>query len=80
MDDFIRWLVENGYFLAQLIIALHGFAVAIVNLTPTPADDRWLGKSYKLIEALAGIFSAAAKAPPPNRMPQRQRQYSEGFY
>lgn len=49
-------------------IAVHGAAVAIVNLTPTPKDDEALGavsraavKLYRAIEILAGIVSPLAK-------------------
>lgn len=45
-------------------IAVHGAAVAIVNITPTPKDNEALGtiqriavKAYRAIELLAGIFN-----------------------
>lgn len=44
-----------------LVAALHGLAVAIVNLTPTPKDDEVLAKVYRGIEVVAGIFTARAK-------------------
>ena len=51
-----------------LAIAIHGAAVLIVNLTPTPKDDEALGsvtrmavKLYRAVEILAGIWSPLAK-------------------
>ena len=49
-------------------IASHGAAVAIVNLTPTPKDNEFLGKYsrmavklYRAIEILAGVVSPLVK-------------------
>ena len=49
-------------------VAVHGAAVAIVNLTPTPKDDEFLGryrrmavKLYRAIEILAGVVSPLVK-------------------
>ena len=49
-------------------IAIHGAAVAIVNLTPTPKDDEALGnyprmavKLYRAIEILAGVVTPLVK-------------------
>lgn len=39
-------------------------ASAIAALTPTPRDDRFLGKLYRVIEALALNFGRAKDAPP----------------
>jgi prephenate dehydrogenase len=51
-----------------LAVAIHGVAVVIVNLTPTPKDNQALGdltrigiKLYRAIEILAGIVSPLAK-------------------
>lgn len=51
-----------------LAIALHGVALVIVNLTPTPKDNEALGtlsvlavKSYRVLELLAGIVTPLAK-------------------
>lgn len=48
--------------------ALHGLALVIVNLTPTPKDNEALGhttrvvvKTYRAIEILAGIVTPRAK-------------------
>ena len=49
-------------------VAIHGAALAIVNLTPTPKDNEALGsfsravvKLYRAIEILAGIWSPLVK-------------------
>lgn len=49
-------------------LAVHGLAVAIVNITPTPKDNEALGtitrvavKAYRAIEILAGIITPLAK-------------------
>jgi hypothetical protein len=51
-----------------LVVALHGAALVIVNLTPTPKDDEALSnarrlvvKVYRAIEILAGIVGPLAK-------------------
>lgn len=51
-----------------LAVAIHGVAVVIVNLTPTPKDDEALDaysrlavKLYRAIEILAGIISPLVK-------------------
>ena len=49
-------------------IAIHGAAVAIVNLTPTPKDNEALGKYsrmavklYRAVEILAGVITPLVK-------------------
>lgn len=51
-----------------LIVAIHGVAVVIVNLTPTPKDNEALTtytrlgvKLYRALEILAGIITPLAK-------------------
>jgi pyridoxal biosynthesis lyase PdxS len=51
-----------------VVIAVHGAAVAIVNLTPTPKDDEALGrysrmavKLYRVVEILAGVITPLVK-------------------
>lgn len=44
-----------GDFLVVLV-SLHAVALVIVNLTPTPEDDKWVGIVYSYIEKLAGII------------------------
>lgn len=49
----------------QLILAAHGLALAIVNMTDTPKDNELLAKVYKYVEFLAGIVKPS-KAKQPN--------------
>jgi len=49
-------------------VAVHSAALAIVNLTPTPKDNEYLGKYsrmavklYRAIEILAGVVSPLVK-------------------
>lgn len=51
-----------------LAVAIHGAALVIVNITPTPKDNedldtftRILVKVYRAIEILAGIATSKAK-------------------
>lgn len=39
-------------------------AQIIVNLTPTPKDDEFVGKAYKWLERIAGIWGYRAKMLP----------------
>lgn len=54
--------------IVTVIVAVHGLALAIVNITPTPKDNEALGtitsigvKAYRAIEILAGIITPLAK-------------------
>ncbi len=42
-------------------------ASAIASITPTPKDDRWAGKAYKVVDFFA-LNVGRAKQPPPNRI------------
>ena len=55
------WITENMPAIGGVILAAHALALAIVNLTPTPADNAALAKVYGLIEKIAGIFTSRAK-------------------
>lgn len=45
----------------SLILAIHALALVIVNLTPTPKDDAFMQRFYRVIEALAGIGPMAKR-------------------
>ena len=60
MDQFAEYVT--------LAVAVHGLALVVVNLTPTPKDNealdgatRVLVKVYRAVEILAGIVSRKAK-------------------
>lgn len=57
----IQWLIENGGTIGSILLAAHGVAVLIVNLTPTPKDNAILAKFYPWLEKLAGILTKNAK-------------------
>jgi len=43
----------------EALIALHGLAILVVNVTPTPKDNAIVAKVYKVLEWLAGVFPKA---------------------
>lgn len=57
----MNFIIENWEAFLAVLAALHGLAIAIVNLTPTPKDDEILAKIYRVIEILAGILTSRAK-------------------
>lgn len=64
MADLIRQLFENYPVLSTVlsgVLAAHGLAIFIVNLTPTPRDDQWVRRVYKVVEKVAGIVSKKSK-------------------
>ena len=42
-----------------VLLALHALASAITALTPTPKDDEFVGKAYKIIEKIALVIGKA---------------------
>lgn len=54
-------LLSNAQQLVEILLAVHGVAVLIVNLTPTPKDNEVVAKYYRVIEVLAGIITRLAK-------------------
>lgn len=59
----VSTLLERTFAVATALVTA---ASAIAALTPTPRDDRFLGKIYRVIEALA-LNCGRAKDPAPNR-------------
>jgi hypothetical protein len=59
--NFFSYLIENHTDIIGAAFAIHAAAVVIVNLTPTPSDDKVVGKLYKVIEVFAGILTKIAK-------------------
>ena len=57
----MNFITENWEEILAVLAALHGLAIAIVNLTPTPKDDETLAKIYRVVEILAGICTKLAK-------------------
>lgn len=47
--------------IGMAVLAVHGAATAIVNVTNTPDPDSKLGKAYRLIELAAGLVTKRSK-------------------
>jgi hypothetical protein len=43
----------------EVALAIHAAASTICALTPTPSDDKFVGKIYKVIEVLALVIGKA---------------------
>ena len=59
--EIINWVAAHWAEIMGAAAAVHAAAIAIVNLTPTPADDEAVAKVYSWIELAAGIVSPKAK-------------------
>jgi hypothetical protein len=59
--EIFAFLVAKAPEIIAALFAIHAAALAIVNLTPTPEDDKAVAKFYRVIEIFAGIFSKLAK-------------------
>ena len=64
----MEWITGNMRELFEIGLAIHGVAVMIVNLTPTPKDDEavsaagaTLRQSYRIIEIFAGVVTPLVK-------------------
>lgn len=51
--DLLQW--------AHVMLGLHGLALIVVNLTPSPRDDEVLKKAYKVLEIFAGLVLPLSK-------------------
>lgn len=61
MSALLAFIVANWVDIVAVGVALHGLALAVVNLTPTPKDNEVYGKLYRIIEVIAGIVTKMAK-------------------
>jgi len=59
--ELISIVIAKSPEIIAALFAVHAAAVTIVNLTPTPKDDKIVAKYYRFIEILAGIVSKLAK-------------------
>lgn len=67
MTEFIQFVTEHGPEIITALLGTKVLANLIVNFTETPADDKIVGKVYKFIEWLGGIWTDAAKQHPPGK-------------
>jgi hypothetical protein len=49
----MSWILEHKDALIGILTGAVALASAIAALTPTPKDDSWVGKIYKVIDLLA---------------------------
>lgn len=61
MADVIAFLTEYVEEIFVALLAIHAAAVAVANITPTPKDNAFLEKVYRVIEVCAGIFTKTAR-------------------
>ncbi len=59
--EFLAILFAKAPEIITALFAVHAAALAIVNLTPTPEDDKVVAKFYRVIEVIAGIITKTAK-------------------
>ncbi len=58
----ISYILENKDELFGIVTAVIAAASAIAALTPTPKDDTFIGKAYKVVDWLAlNVFKAKDK-------------------
>lgn len=58
MDEIVIELFEKYPVLLTVLgglLAAHALALFIVALTPTPRDDQWVARVYKVVEWVAGV-------------------------
>ena len=49
----MSWILEHKDALISIITGVVALASAIAALTPTPKDDGWVAKAYKVVDLLA---------------------------
>lgn len=59
MQTLIDYIVDNQGGILAVITGIVTAASAIAALTPTPKDDKFVGKAYKFIDWLALNFGKA---------------------
>lgn len=61
--NFINYVLENKDELITIAGSVVALASLIAALTPTPSDDKWTGKAYKIIDWLALNVGKAKNKP-----------------
>ena len=51
--DILNWIITNAGTLIGVASSIVAAASAIAALTPTPKDDTWVAKIYKIVDWLA---------------------------
>ena len=55
----IQYITDNWEYIAASALGAHALASAITAMTPTPEDDKWVAKIYKLVEMVALVVGKA---------------------
>ncbi len=66
MDEVLIMALDRWPVLGTVVmgaVAAHSLALFIVNLTPTPRDNRVYNRVYRVVEWAAGIVDSRAKEP-----------------
>ena len=61
--NIVTYLVENKDELIAIASSVVALASLIAAITPTPKDDTWVGKAYKIVDWLALTASKAKDKP-----------------
>ena len=62
IQEIITWLNETSDGLFSVATAIVALASAVSAITPTPKDDKWVGKAYKVLDWLSlNVFKAKDK-------------------
>ena len=51
--NFINYIIENKEEIIAVASSVVALASLVAALTPTPKDDSWVGKAYKIVDWLA---------------------------
>jgi len=51
--NFINYIIENKEELIAVASSVVALASLVAALTPTPKDDSWIGKAYKIVVWMA---------------------------
>lgn len=62
--EVFSYLWNNASTIIEAALAVIAAASAITALTPTPRDDEFIGKAYKILEWLALNVGRAKEIPP----------------
>ena len=53
LNIYMSWILEHKEALIGILTGVVAVASAVAALTPTPKDDTWVGRIYKVIDLLA---------------------------
>lgn len=53
MKEIVTYLVNNADGIMGVVAAVVAAASAVAAMTPTPTDDTWVAKAYKVVDWLA---------------------------